>query len=209
MINYLLSTLIFLFFSITHTVWATDSFKVNLFKRFPTFKYYYRFTYSLISILILGIWYSSIPSVNTIYVKLDTPYYYFFKIAQFIAALGLIHAVLISYPRIFIGVHQLFDRENKNYFLDEPLNKTQLRISSIYKFVRHPMYFWSICYVLLNPIMTDRSLYIAIVFILYFYIGSFPEEKKLEARFGSLYSDYKKQVPRLFPTFFKRYKPNS
>ena len=76
-------------------------------------------------------------------------FYLIFKIAQLIAALGLIHAVLISYPRVFIGVHQLFDRENKNYFLDEPMHKTQLRISSIYKFVRHLDHLYAF-YLLLN-----------------------------------------------------------
>lgn len=206
MLNYLIPTLIFLFFSITHTIWATDSFKENLFRKFPSFKYFYRFTYSIISILILGIWYFSIPSALNVFFKVEPPFSYAFKLFQLISALGLIHAILISYPRIFIGVHQLFDRKNENYFLDEPMHKTQLRITSIYKYVRHPMYFWSICYFLFNPTLTDRSLYIIIVFILYFYIGSFPEEKKLEARFGSLYSNYKKQVPRLFPSFIKHYK---
>ncbi len=204
--NYLFPTLIFLFFSLTHTVWASDSFKLNLFRKFPSFKYFYRFTYSLVSILILGFWYKSIPSAYNVFFKLDSPYSYVFNLIQLIAVLGLVHAVLISYPRIFIGIHQLFDRKNDNYFLDEPMHKTQLRITSMYKYVRHPMYFWSICYVLFNPILTDRSLYMLIVFILYFYIGSFPEEKKLEARFGSLYVNYKKQVPRLLPSFIKSYK---
>lgn len=208
MLTFLLPTLLFLIFAVTHTIWASDSFKEKIFTYFPAFNYYYRFTYSILSVFILGVWYYSVPAASFTFFKLEAPFSILFRAIQLISALGLVHAVLISNPRIFIGVHQLFNRENETYFLDEPEHKTQLRISSIYKYVRHPMYFWSICYVLFNPIMTDRALYIAIVFILYFYVGSFPEEKKLETRFGLIYTSYKKQVPRLFPNYVKRYKSN-
>jgi methanethiol S-methyltransferase len=206
MINYLLPTLIFLFFSITHTYWASDSFKLILFKKVSDFRYYYRFTYSIISLLNLGLWYYFIPRSSFIFYKLDFSISIVFYLVQIIAIIGLIHAVLISYPRIFIGVHQLFDRNNQNYFLDEPVSKTTLRINSIYKYVRHPMYFWSIIYVCFTPTMSDRNAYIAIIFILYFYFGTFPEEKKLELRFGDQYKLYKKQVPRLVPNFIKYFK---
>jgi len=38
--------------------------------------------------------------------------------------------------------------------------------------------------------------------LIYFYIGSMYEEKSLEKRYGSLYSDYKSKVSRLIPNLF-------
>jgi protein-S-isoprenylcysteine O-methyltransferase Ste14 len=41
--------------------------------------------------------------------------------------------------------------------------------------------------------------------VVYFYIGSYYEEKKLTEHFGEIYPEYKKSVPRIFP--FKLFTP--
>jgi methanethiol S-methyltransferase len=43
---------------------------------------------------------------------------------------------------------------------------------------------------------------IFILITLYFYIGSFYEEKKLREMFGEEYSAYQEKVPRIFPLKF-------
>lgn len=199
---YLLSLFYFILFALTHSYWASDRFKRSLFLRFPEAKRFYRFSYSVSSVVILGLWYNSVPAVNYVYYELNGALYYFFRVIQLVGAIGLIHAVLISYPRVFIGLHQLFDSTASSYSLDEPENPEPLRITSVYKMVRHPMYFWSLVFLCFNPVMTDRHAFITLIFGLYFYLGSFAEEKKLENRYGFDYQNYKKNVPRLLPNPF-------
>ncbi len=203
MLHYLISTLAFLFFGWIHTLTANDTFKESILKRIPGLKRYYRASYSLGSVLFLGLWYVYLPPVTYVLYRVDTPYIWFFWALQGIGALGLFHAVFISYPLIFIGLKQLLLHPDHEFHLDEPKQATQLRIKSVYRFVRHPMYFWSIVYLVMNPIMTDRHAFMTLLFIAYFYWGSFPEEKKLISRFGDDYRDYQKRVPRLIPGFKK------
>jgi protein-S-isoprenylcysteine O-methyltransferase Ste14 len=47
--------------------------------------------------------------------------------------------------------------------------------------------------------MSLKYFIVVIIFTLYFYLGSFPEEKKLELEYGEEYQSYKKQTPRIFP----------
>ena len=35
--------------------------------------------------------------------------------------------------------------------------------------------------------------------VIYFYIGSYYEEEKLGKYFGTVYNDYRKSVPKIFP----------
>lgn len=196
----------FLFFGFSHSIWASDPFKRSLFTRFPKLKFSYRFLYSVVSTLFLGFWYLTLPKVQITFYSLTGWIFYFFITIQLVAAFGLVHAVFISYPRVFIGWFQLFDRSGIPYFLDEPENPNPLRVNSVYQWVRHPMYFWSIVYLIANPNMTDRHLFMTILFSFYFYLGSIPEEKKLELRYGNAYLNYKKSVPRLIPNPFKFFK---
>jgi protein-S-isoprenylcysteine O-methyltransferase Ste14 len=203
MTHYLISLLAFLFFGWIHTLTAKDTFKESILNRIPGFKHYYRAVYSFGSVVYLGVWYVYLPPVNFLFYKIDEPLSWIFLGIQGLSALGLLHAVFISYPLIFIGLKQLILHPNNEFYLDEPKYSTTLRIRSVYRFVRHPMYFWSILYLLMNPVMTDRHLFMTLLFIAYFYWGSFPEEKKLVARFGKEYEDYQNKVPRLIPGFKK------
>lgn len=182
-----------------HTLAASDAFKKAILNKYPKLKRFYRAIYSLGSVLFLGLWYVYLPPATITFYSIDTPYIWFFWAMQGIGVFGLAHAVLISYPLIFIGLKQLILHPDYEFHLDEPKQATQLRIKSVYRFVRHPMYFWSIVYLVMNPIMTDRHAFLTLLFIAYFYWGSFPEERKLISRFGDDYRDYQKRIPRLIP----------
>jgi len=96
----------------------------------------------------------------------------------------------------------------KNYTseLDEELT---LRIEGPYRYSRHPVYFFSIMFLLFRPAMDLFYLTVFLCIVIYFYIGSFYEEKKLIKNFGKIYSRYKESVPRIFPVkFFHPYSPS-
>jgi protein-S-isoprenylcysteine O-methyltransferase Ste14 len=74
-----------------------------------------------------------------------------------------------------------------------------LKIEGPYKYMRHPVYFFSILFLIFRPYMDLTYLTLVICLIAYFYIGSYYEEKKLIEVFGDEYKVYQKNVPRIFP----------
>jgi protein-S-isoprenylcysteine O-methyltransferase Ste14 len=66
--------------------------------------------------------------------------------------------------------------------------------------VRHPLYFFSLLFIWLNPQMTLASLLFNLLATLYFWVGSIYEERRLTAEFGEAYKAYRREVPRLLPT---------
>jgi protein-S-isoprenylcysteine O-methyltransferase Ste14 len=87
------------------------------------------------------------------------------------------------------------ERNSKDVF-DEKLT---LKIEGPYKVVRHPLYLFTIIFLILRPTMDLFYLVFLIFLIAYFYIGSFYEERKLVSAFGDRYREYQESVPRLFP----------
>ena len=68
---------------------------------------------------------------------------------------------------------------------------------------RHPIYLFSILFLGLRPTMDLFYFIFYLVIVLYFIIGSYFEEKKLVERFGQIYIDYQKEVPRIIPIKFR------
>jgi len=105
----------------------------------------------------------------------------------------------------FLGLDQIkrFIEKRYNTELDEEFT---LRIEGPYRYSRHPIYFFSITFLLFRPVMDLFYLTFFICIVAYFYIGSYYEEKKLVRQFGEVYENYKKEVPRILPVkFFKPY----
>ena len=104
-------------------------------------------------------------------------------------------AILVTFLYIdwmaFIGFRQLTnpDAEREN----------RLVIRGMYRFVRHPLYLFSIILLWLIPWMTDVLLAFVIASTLYFIIGTIPEERKLLDIYGDQYRRYQEQVPRIIP----------
>lgn len=80
------------------------------------------------------------------------------------------------------------------------------RISTLHRFVRHPWYALSLVLIWTRdmnaPLLVSAS---AITF--YFILGSWLEERKLEAHFGQAYRNYKDKVPGLLPLPWKQLSP--
>jgi len=91
----------------------------------------------------------------------------------------------------FVGLRQLVNPEAER--------ESDLVIKGMYRFVRHPLYFFSMIILWLIPWMTDTGLAFVIASTLYFLLGTIPEERKLLEIFGDQYRCYQEEVPRIIP----------
>jgi protein-S-isoprenylcysteine O-methyltransferase Ste14 len=83
----------------------------------------------------------------------------------------------------------------------ETREEPQIITTSVFSIVRHPIYLGSILFYL-GFILLSLSLLSVLVWfiiIIFYYIISRYEEKLQTQRFGSVYKEYKKKVPMLFP----------
>lgn len=80
-----------------------------------------------------------------------------------------------------------------------PLSSEQLQTGGMYAVVRHPLYLFSL--LLLWPVTTMTSAYLGfcIGVTVYFFIGSFYEERRMVEHYGKTYQAYQKRVPWLIP----------
>ncbi|MDD2734590.1 MAG: isoprenylcysteine carboxylmethyltransferase family protein [Desulfuromonadaceae bacterium] len=68
-----------------------------------------------------------------------------------------------------------------------------------YSIVRHPLYFFSTLFMMLNPVMTMQWLMLTIMGTVYFVIGGLIEERRLAVEFGEAYRHYQQRVPFMIP----------
>lgn len=111
---------------------------------------------------------------------------------------------LRGHGSVFMGITQLRHYCNHGEapdYMDEP-KRGSLNRSGFYRYMRHPLYTFSMIILLASPVMTYNLAYITISAGIYFYIGSFFEERGLVKRFGENYLAYQKEVPRFIPNLF-------
>ncbi len=68
-----------------------------------------------------------------------------------------------------------------------------------YGVVRHPLYLGISAILAASPVQTRNSLVSTAMVILYFYAGTFLEERRLVRKFGDEYRAYRERVPRFLP----------
>lgn len=100
---------------------------------------------------------------------------------------------LISHTDLF-GLKQVH-----NYWLGKETTAPELMTPSLYKAVRHPIYFGLILAFWATPVMTLGHLLFAVATTGYILIGIFLEERDLVATFGESYEAYRKRVSMLIP----------
>jgi len=179
---------------------AGSSTKIAFRKRFGerAFQGLYRFLYNLISVVtflpILYIMWTQIPQV-TLW-TIPYPWRTITMGIQLLALFGLAISLLQTDIWSFIGFRQAAR------FLQgatDPTVPDKFVNTGTYRWVRHPLYFFSLLLIWLNPDMTLGTFLFNVVATLYFWIGTVYEERRLLATFGEDYREYQRGVPRFLP----------
>lgn len=111
------------------------------------------------------------------------------RAGQGISALLLFIAVMQTDLLSFVGLRQLFEDEKKGDLVREGL----------YRFVRHPLYTFSLLILWFSPSISVNSFVVYVALTAYVLIGIFFEERKLLREFGQEYTEYRSVTPMLIP----------
>lgn len=187
-------------FCISHSYLASNRVKKAFQKIFGNLIAFYRIGYNIISIISLVVIYLLLPAINVTLYDLPNPYDLIILFFQVLSFVGLIWCAKYFSGSEFLGVAQIKRYLNGGYVESDLDEKSELRIEGPYKYSRHPVYFFSIMFLILRPIMGVTYLIIVVIFVTYFYVGAILEEKRLVEKFGEAYINYQKSVPRIFPT---------
>lgn len=190
----------FVIWAAVHSVTAAAGTKHAFEKRFGKRAYQglYRLLYNLISFVtflpVLYILWSQIPQI-TLW-TIPAPWRFITMGIQLLALVGLAISLLQTDIFSFIGLRQAarFLRGAA-----DPTVPDQFVTTGTYHWVRHPLYFFSLLFLWLNPVMMLSSFLFNILATLYFWIGSIYEERRLLTAFGEAYEEYQRNVPGLVP----------
>lgn len=203
--NYLIPSLIFLLFCISHSLFASAAFKRALFASAGWLKPWYRFLYNLLALILFAAWYFSLPENQVVY-RVPQPFSAMLFALQVIMAAGSLYLFLKLSGGGLTGISQLkqflVNGTAPNY-LDEPV-RGKLNRRGLYNHVRHPVYTLVMLLLIASPVMSYNLIYMILLIGLYFFVGTLFEEKNLIRRFGEEYRAYQEEVPRFLPSLFSK-----
>ena len=151
---------------------------------------FYRLAYNIFSVVsFLPILYLMGTLPNQPLYKITGFWSYGMVGGQVLSLLLLVVTLLQTDTLAFIGLRQLFAKEEKG----------ALVTSGLYKLVRHPLYTFGLLFIWLTPAVTLNSLTVYIGATIYILVGAYFEERKLLREFGEAYAEYKRTTPMLIP----------
>lgn len=191
---------LFVIWAVVHSVTASGRFKSFARQRLGERAYdgLYRLLYNLLAtitllpVLIAG---AAIVPHQTLW-QIPRPFNLLFLAIQLLGLGGLLLSLFQTDPLRFAGFGQFVRYLRRQADINpDPV----LVMDGTYRFVRHPLYSFSLLILWFAPVMTLSLLLFNIVTTLYFWIGSGYEERRLSAVFGERYDAYRRRVPRLLP----------
>ena len=115
-------------------------------------------------------------------------------------AIGLAGWALVFYATFLINHFDLFGlRQVWLYFRGREYTQLSFRVSSLYRFVRHPIMTGVLVGIWFTPVMTVGHLLFSSGMSIYILIGVYHEEKDLVRAFGERYLRYRRTTGRFFP----------
>jgi len=197
-LDVIIIVILFAIFGYIHSLVASEKVKIQFKKIFGELIAFYRILYNVFAILSFYFIYEFSPKPHVIIYDLQNPFDLIILIPQFLSLAGIIWVFKYICFREFLGLDQIKRFIEKRYIteLDEEFT---LRIEGPYRYSRHPIYFFSITFLLFRPTMDLFYLTFFLCIVVYFYIGSYYEEKKLVRQFGQVYENYRKEVPKIIP----------
>lgn len=198
----LITLFLFLLFAVIHTATAGTGMKQYIINRYPRFSPFYRLAYNAVSFLTLWLLYVLSPKPHVVLFDLSYPWDFLILIPKALAGAGFIYTLQHFDGAEFLGIRQavLYIRTGRTDA--DPDAGSVFTSKGPYRFSRHPLYLFSIIFLLAQPYVNWFYGLFTLFSIIYFYAGSWYEEQKLLARFGEQYAEYKRRVPRIFPWDF-------
>jgi len=204
--SFVIFFLFFFLFGIQHSVLASLGIKKKLRNVLGNKIAFYRIFYILFSLLTFGLFYYLAPKPGIVVYSLPYPFDLIVLTVQFLSLILLLWTAKFIDVKEFLGINQI-KRYFKNEYNEETLDEvSEFRVEGPYKIVRHPIYFFSILFLIFRASMDLFYLDATISMIIYFFVGAYYEEKKLVKVFGNKYSEYQKKVPMIFPNLFRKKK---
>jgi protein-S-isoprenylcysteine O-methyltransferase Ste14 len=184
---------------IIHSSLASLGFKDFLRRRLGDgFMKFYRLLYNIFAVVsILPVLYLMILLPDKPLYEIPSPWSYLMRAGQAVAGLFLLVAVLQTDVLSFVGLRQWIEGEEKS----------ELVTNGLYRFVRHPLYTFSLLILWLSPLLTVNTFVVYAALTIYMLIGASFEERKLLREFGQKYTDYKSVTPMLIPGWSKTPRP--
>jgi methanethiol S-methyltransferase len=173
----------------SHTMkaWAAGVYGVNASRK------WYRLFFNVIAVItFLPVLWLTATSPDMPLWSVPSPWSSVFRGVQIAGIVGAAIAVLQTGAMSFAGLQQLFTGGKEG-------ETSALVVKGLYRFVRHPIYTFSLMFVWFSPTFTVNSLAFALGVTGYFLVGIFFEERKLVREFGQSYLDYKSKTPALVP----------
>lgn len=202
-VEVILIILLFTLFAYSHTWLASIKLKRNLAEKLGDKIAFYRLFYNTSSIIFFAVFYSTAPKPDLIVYDLRFPFDIITFVLQVFSVVGLVWATRPIDLKEFVGVEQVERYMRGEYKIADLDEKQTLKIEGAFKFVRHPIYLFSILFLGFRPTMSLFYLVMFVCIVVYFYVGSIFEERKLIEKFGDEYKEYQKRVPRIFPVKIK------
>ena len=123
-----------------------------------------------------------------------SPWRWLALLGQGVAVVGIAYGLWLTDVWHFLGLRQLFEPSAEGHNAQR-----SLVVRGMYRWVRHPLYFWGLVFLWLTPQMTVNRAALFAVLSGYLYVGTFFEERRLVREFGEAYREYQRRVPRLIP----------
>lgn len=187
--------LLWLIYFVLHSVLAADTVKAWFAQKMGTTFRYYRIGYNFVAVVTL------LPPLAWQSTRSPILLWQSNAITVFIA-IGLIAAGLVT-GYLAMKNYSVGEFSGLSY-LQEQKSTHRLVTTGLNHYVRHPLYSASLLlisgYLLYSG--TDIALGLFGIVLAYLLIGSWLEERKLEATFGQPYQLYKKRVKRLIPHIY-------
>lgn len=190
--------LLVLAFAVQHTIMARPAFKRWWTQFVP--KPIERSTFVLLASAILLIMFWQWRPIPVVLWSVENAVF-----RAIIFALFMLGWVFVFYSSFLINHFDLFGlRQVFLHFRNQPYKPVQMKVVSLYRLVRNPLMLGFFISVWATPLMTYGHLLFAASMTAYIFAGIQFEERTLYHELGSIYQDYRRRTPMLFPIPGKR-----
>lgn len=179
----------FFLFALVHSVFAMPSLKKRITGSSKHLFRFYRLYYNLISLVLCG-WLLVTSRGSAVLYVVPGGWSLALYTAQLVFLLILFSCLRQTGIAVFLGI----SREPAG-----PADGARLITGGWYRVVRHPLYLFSLLFLLCNPVVSTFGLLFTLLTAAYFLFGARLEENRLIAEFGDSYRDYQRAVPFILP----------